>query len=103
MFEGGLVMLGKKKINTLTLISLIFTLAILFVLKTAMPIRVFGAESYKNTTTYCVKEGDTLWQLANQFARSQSKHEWIESVSEQNNIVSYRIFPGQLLDLPQYE
>ncbi len=47
-----------------------------------------------------IKEGDTLWTLAESFSGSTSHHEWIEEIMKENNLTTAKIIAGDSLDIP---
>ena len=47
-----------------------------------------------------IKEGDTLWTLAESFSGTTPHHEWIEDIMKENNLSTSKIIAGQSLKIP---
>lgn len=56
-----------------------------------------GDISYEPIT---VKEGDTLWTLADRYKWKMDREAWIRNVVAENNLEGERIFAGQTLMIP---
>ena len=52
----------------------------------------------KELKQYTVKQGDTLWEIANIYLGSGVRY---TEIKELNKLTSNLIFPGQILKLPQ--
>lgn len=62
--------------------------------------RLLAAGPPQTLGIHVVREGDTLWGLARRFASSQDPRAYVQRLSEINQLVSPRVFPGQRLLLP---
>ncbi|MGD9567883.1 MAG: LysM peptidoglycan-binding domain-containing protein [Sedimentibacter sp.] len=47
-----------------------------------------------------VKEGDTLWSIASDYAENKEIREVIYEISEANNIQNASIYPGDIIKVP---
>ncbi|GKW44822.1 MULTISPECIES: cell division suppressor protein YneA [Planococcus] len=47
-----------------------------------------------------VKEGDTLWTLAESFSGDIPHHEWIEDIMQENGLETPKIIVGQSIKIP---
>ena len=63
------------------------------------------SESKKYFTSIEIEEGDTLWEIADQYITSEykDKDEYIEEVKEMNHITGSIIQTGSTLLIPYYE
>jgi hypothetical protein len=59
---------------------------------------IYGTTATSSTTTYTVKSGDTLWNIAVKFLGSGSRYTEIMSL---NNLSSTTIHSGQTLKIPE--
>lgn len=55
-------------------------------------------------TSYTVKSGDTLWDIAGHYMTEEytDTYEYIREITTSNHLDSTDIYPGQLLVLPYY-
>ncbi len=55
-------------------------------------------------TSYVVKSGDCLWDIAGDYMTKEymNRNEYIDEVIESNQLESDELYPGQLLILPYY-
>ena len=60
--------------------------------------RLFASSSV--VRVHVVKDGDTLWALAHDYASSEDPRSYVHEVRELNKLVSAQVFPGQTLILP---
>ncbi|CEG22530.1 Cell division suppressor protein YneA [Planococcus massiliensis] len=62
---------------------------------------IFSYNSNEATTSQVeVKEGDTLWTLAESFSGDIPHHEWIEEIMQQNGLETPKIVVGQSIKIP---
>ena len=54
-------------------------------------------DASEETSTYTVKQGDSLWEIAKTYLGSGLKY---EAIAELNGLKSTQIYPGQVLKLP---
>ena len=55
-------------------------------------------------TSYVVKNGDCLWDIAGEYMTKEytDRNEYIEEVMESNQLEGTDLYPGQLIILPYY-
>jgi len=89
-----------KGLVIVTIIFAIFCLTAPFIYFFAV---TDGLYQYSETTTYTVKAGDTLWEIAGKFSgNSLDKREVIDEIEKLSNCGS-EIYPGQILVIPLYD
>nr|WP_312576188.1 LysM peptidoglycan-binding domain-containing protein [Sedimentibacter sp.] len=49
-----------------------------------------------------VKEGDTLWSIASNYAHNEEIREFIYMISKENNINNAVIYPNDIIKIPLY-
>jgi LysM repeat protein len=60
--------------------------------------RLFASSS--ELKIHVVKDGETLWALARNYASSEDPRSYVHEVRELNDLMSAQVFPGQTLILP---
>lgn len=62
---------------------------------------IFSYNSNESTMSQVqVKEGDTLWTLAESFSGDTPHHEWIEGIMQENGLETPKIIVGQSIKIP---
>lgn len=92
--------MNKAKYQTILIVVVMLILGALTV--------VTFADSYSldidkyEVTTYCVKQGDTLWGIAERYcSNSDDIRVWINEVEDLNDCTA-NIYPGQILEIYEY-
>lgn len=95
----------KKRLIVIIMI-IIFTTILLFFLRgnKALADSNMRVNDRKFFTSYVVKPGDTLWDIASEYITVEysDRNEYIEEVMTSNRMVSSNIYDGQLIILPYY-
>ncbi|MDN7241179.1 LysM peptidoglycan-binding domain-containing protein [Planococcus sp. N028] len=50
-----------------------------------------------------IKDGDTLWTLAESFSGKTPHHQWIEQIMKDNNLSTPHIVAGQSIKIPTHQ
>lgn len=62
---------------------------------------IFSHNSSETTMSQVeVREGDTLWTLAESFSGDVPHHEWIEEIMQENGLETPKIIVGQSIKIP---
>ncbi|MGE5672785.1 MAG: LysM peptidoglycan-binding domain-containing protein, partial [Mycobacterium leprae] len=82
-------------------LAVLFTLVVLGLLLAFPPIVHTASRSIEpHTVQYTVARGDTLWQIAEQYAGGGDVRKIIETIKETNHLRSAVVQPGQVLLIP---
>lgn len=95
---------NKSIFRLTTIITLLLVLITAFVvLGNPKQVKADETEYYKYFQFYKVESGDTLWSLANSYAKDKSDvNAYIKEVIQSNHIKNYKIYEGETLVIPYY-
>ena len=95
----------KEKVITIcTIIILVFIAVFVFGSTTTSADSNLRVNERKFFTSYVVKSGDTLWEIANNYITPEytDTNEYIREIITSNQMDSTDIYPGQLMLIPYY-
>lgn len=95
----------KKNLFTLCiLIALVFIAVFIFGFETASADSNLRVNERKYFTSYVIKRGDTLWDIADRYITPEydNINEYIREITISNQMDSTDIYPGQLIIIPYY-
>lgn len=95
----------KKNLFTLCiLIALVFIAVFILGFETASADSNLRVNERKYFTSYVIKQGDTLWDIADRYITPEYSNinEYIREITISNQMDSTDIYPGQLIIIPYY-
>ena len=93
------VIVNRKRFFIFTMIFLIGIALILFSILSISG--VYSISTVENFEEYCIKKGDTLWEIAIEFApEGYDTRKFIYDIKEHNNMESSMIYKGEKLFIP---
>lgn len=85
-------------------ISFVILLAVLLFLFLSKPASAIDPEemTYKYFTVVTINDGDTLWNMADQYGYNNRHNDFVKEVMEMNNMKDSKIIEGQWIVVPFY-
>ena len=94
----------KRLLTVIIVLALVFIMVFVFGGTKVSADTNLRVNERKYFTSYVVKSGDTLWDIAGEYITKEyrDRNEYIKEVAVSNQMETYDIKPGQLILLPYY-